>query len=561
MGGGQDSSEDRRNIEDYRLGSALFRLCQSQVRPSEVSSLKEILADSHRSKALVAGMKAEMGQPRYLDPELQEIESDQLETGNSAIPQRVFELLPETLKTATDFFDTWYEKDVFLLAIIGTLSAALPNVRFLYGHVYHSPHLFFFIVAPAASGKGSAQHAFHWLDKIDQKLIEESRYELDLWLEAVEERQKSKKSKESKKSNGVLFLDASPQPKERAIRAGGNITSAALCCRLDANEEGVFIGSTEGDALSSSNRSEHGHFSHVLRAAFHHESVMVDRKGDGALRIKYPRLALVLSGTPDQFPRLIEGGIEDGLYSRFGVYRFKAPAKYISQRPGAMDETLQTFTENSAKKALHLYEMLASRNSPLYFDVSKEQWDRADAEYEALHDHLAVLSKDQLLPTVRRGVLTAFRISSVIAVWRCFDSGDDLTLKSSIQATDDDMEAGLLLGLLLTEHSILEALRIRPSLGDLDKAQLKGSGCMTGDQRAFYDALPNAFSTSEAKTIAEDQEVPNSTFYHWLNRFVEMGILEKPQHGEYAKPRAQEPSVGLFGLSGLSPDRPPKRVI
>ena len=69
-----------------------------------------------------------------------------------------------------------------------------------------------------------------------------------------------------------------PEPPERCLKAGANTTAAALGDRLASNQSGVFIGSTEADTLSSSNRREHGNFSHVIRQAFHHEEAQVDRK-------------------------------------------------------------------------------------------------------------------------------------------------------------------------------------------------------------------------------------------------------------------------------------------
>ncbi len=90
--------------------------------------------------------------------------------GGPAIPSRVFDLLPPRLREGCELFARWYERDVFLTALLGTLSAAMPHIRFLYGNTPHSLHLMLFVLAEAASGKGVMSHAFHWLEGVDDQL-------------------------------------------------------------------------------------------------------------------------------------------------------------------------------------------------------------------------------------------------------------------------------------------------------------------------------------------------------------------------------------------------------
>lgn len=463
--------------------------------------------------------------------------SDALEedTEPSVIPQRVYDLLPKSLRDATKFFDLWHEKDVYLLSMLGTLSAALPNVRFLYGKREHSPHLFLFILSEAASGKGTAQHAFDLLEKIGDMLRIASNKEREDWEQANDSYEKSRKSKESRESNGQLFEKPGEKPKERKIRVAGNITSAALHLRLEANPQGVFIGCTEGDTFITANQSEFGHFNDVIRTAYQHETLMVDRKGDGEVEIKRPRLALVFTGTPDQFPRLMDRGITDGLYSRFGVYRFKAPVEFVSQMPSEKDKQLGAFTDGLAEKARVLYETLASRSTLLEFIVSEEQWERVDSEFRSLHDELGEEKKYTLLPSVKRGAIQTHRIASIVATWRYFDAGTDLRTLEALHASDEDIEIGLLLGLMLTEHSITEAFNIQKNLGEIDPSKLMGKGRMTVKERELVAALPETFSTGEGKEKMESLGVNSNNFHNWMLRFIDMGILEWVEQGKYAK--------------------------
>ena len=47
--------------------------------------------------------------------------------------------------------------------------------------------------------------------------------------------------------------------------------------------------------------------------------------------------------------------------------------------------------------------------------------------------------------------------------------------------------------------------------------------------------LPDTFETSDAKDIAEEDEIPESTMHNWFNRLQESGDLEKIKHGLYRK--------------------------
>ena len=53
--------------------------------------------------------------------------------------------------------------------------------------------------------------------------------------------------------------------------------------------------------------------------------------------------------------------------------------------------------------------------------------------------------------------------------------------------------------------------------------------------RRFLERLPDQFKTSDAKEIAETDEIPESTMYEWFNRLQESGDLEKIRRGLYRK--------------------------
>ena len=90
------------------------------------------------------------------------------------IPQSVYDSLPDILKDGSNAFETNRERDTFLTGALAILSGCLPKVTGVYGQRTVYPHLFVFILAPAASGKGALQSSKALADKYHERTKEES---------------------------------------------------------------------------------------------------------------------------------------------------------------------------------------------------------------------------------------------------------------------------------------------------------------------------------------------------------------------------------------------------
>lgn len=87
---------------------------------------------------------------------------------------------------------------------------------------------------------------------------------------------------------------------------------------------------TEGDTVVNAFSSDYGDYSDALRKAFAHESLGYLRRGDDGeeREIDNPRLATVLSGTPEQVKSLIRDS-ENGLLSRFMFFCINATPEWL----------------------------------------------------------------------------------------------------------------------------------------------------------------------------------------------------------------------------------------
>ncbi|MFY0594683.1 DUF3987 domain-containing protein [Roseivirga sp.] len=191
--------------------------------------------------------------------------------------------LPSLLQIITSQYSDEEAKNIMLLGSLVSLSSVLPNYTGSYGGEEIYPNLYSFFIGNAATGKG--------------KLIKCSKI--------------------------VSLVDKYLKDKDSGLLIPGNITYPGFMQLLNAYGGNGLIIETESDCISDSFAKEHGNYSELLRKAFHHENVSSYRKGEKEfIGIDNPKLSILISGTPEQVPRLFKNG-EDGLFSRFMFYQLK----------------------------------------------------------------------------------------------------------------------------------------------------------------------------------------------------------------------------------------------
>lgn len=424
-------------------------------------------------------------------------------------------MLPRALGEACALFDKAHERDVFLTALLSALSAGLPNVEFEYGagagvpRIQH-PNIFAFIVGPPASGKGVAQAAFDWLNSIDGALVAEHSAAWESWERRARAYEEDPEGADP----------PGPEPRPLYVQASADTTHAGLFDALVANRDGVGLFSTEADVLTSASRREFGDFSSLIRQAFHHETAAQTRRGTGRAVIARPRLSLCLTGTPDQFPRLVERGVKDGLFSRFAVFSIDSRPAYVSQRPdSAKGERSRTTFDRGRAEAFRIWQALRARGDrSLPFRLADQHWDVVDAMAREAEGRLDPMG--ELAASIRRGALTAVRVSCVLGVWRAHERGLDLGQIDHIDATSDDVAAATQIVGVYLQHAVTLS-----------------SGAPRDDGPArLLNALPDEFSTPAVyREVGGSLGASQSSFYRWLGRLREDGAVEQMAQGRYRK--------------------------
>ena len=437
------------------------------------------------------------------------------------IPEETIQLLPNILKEGANAFATNARKrDVFLTSAFCIISGCLPNVNGVYDQERVFPHLFSFVIAPAASGKGVLKNAKTLGDEIHKKLKEQTdeatkKYEADLeeYKSALQKRKKDDPmpEKPEKPEYKILFIPA-------------NTSQAKILELLVATEGQAVICETEADSMSGTKKQDWGDYSAILRSAFHHEKVSVARKTDNLLiEIPRPKLAVSLSGTPAQVPKLIESA-EDGLFSRFLFYAFKNDIVWRDPSPQPNGIVYTDLFERLSIEFQQAAEFLQQSNTIV--ELTSAQWQKLNKAFEGKLNDVALFTGEDAACIVYRLGLILFRFCMIFTALRKYENGE---MTEIMICTNDDFKAALSLSDVYLEHSLL-------MFNNLIEQKESPTYKMPNHKRRLFSELPETFKRQEAIEIGKSLGMQDRS----VDSFLRDGLgvrLEKIKSGLYKKVR------------------------
>ncbi|MCR6722082.1 MAG: YfjI family protein [Chitinophagaceae bacterium] len=348
------------------------------------------------------------------------------------------------MKEPTEHFDDPRERDVVLTSSMTILSGCLSGIKGRYGKDWVAPNLFSFIVAPPANGKSSMKYAAK-LGNVIQENFEKANataraeYELDY-----------KEWKIVAKRNPVDAGNPPKKPKYPVLFIPGNSSASAIYWLLDETSGKAIICETEADSIAGAIKQDWGNFSHLLRCAFHHEPIAMSRKGDDLyLRIEHPAVSVLLTGTPDQVPRLI-GSSDDGLCSRFLFYCYNQGLNWIDQTPCS---DCIDYSAHFYKLGYEVARIKKQLDGGGYlFSLTFEQFKTLNESFNKKLSQIKMFEGQGAGSAVMRLGLIAFRIAMILTVLR---QKDELTGKSNLECSDEDFNTAMALADVYFEHSMV----------------------------------------------------------------------------------------------------------
>ena len=453
--------------------------------------------------------------------------NEELRSSTPFIPDEAYTHLPDFIKEALKAAHNKRERDILLLGIIANLSGCMPNVRIIYDQCPVSPHLYMLSIAPPAAGKGILKLANLLPGAINDYLKEENKRKKQAYereLKAYEESSHHHSRKGEQATDQSTQTEMPEKPVYYYLCGAPNTSKNQLIKRLKTNEDlGLIISATELDMISGAMKQEYGKHDDVFRAAFHHETAATDYKVDGEiLSVETPRLALNLSGTPDQLPVFIIS-TSNGLYDRFGIYTCEARWKFRSVAPIKGQEDHITFFKRLSQQVLHMFFLF--QQSPTEVTLTDQQWEEHTAYFDRLLTEVASEQVKAPGSIVLRAALITARIATIFTAMRKYEGG--MHMKECI-CTDEDFHAALQIVQTITSHSLLLL------------SSLSGNEVKSKPLRSYFrlkpilDSLPETFTYKEIKEKALTNGISERNTCRYLKSMAEAGYIEK-QEDSYKK--------------------------
>jgi len=401
------------------------------------------------------------------------------------IPDEVYEALPHILKEGSIAFSDKRKRDVFFTGAIAIISGCLPKVTGIYFQERVHPHLYTFIIAPAASGKGVLKNAKRLADKYHQEVLgasREAQKRRDAEMVDYKELQRNRKK-------GEPAPEKPNEPPFKIVFIPADSSHSRMIEHLQNNDGQGIICETEADTMSGAKKQDWGDYSPALRAAFHHEKITLTRKTNNEyIEINEPRLAVALSGTPAQAPKLIASA-EDGLFSRFLFYAFKN--EIVWQDPSPQSHTI-VFNDHFEALSQSVLDMIGFlEQSPTVVQLQPEQWQVLNTTFSGILSEVTIFTSEEASGIVYRLGLIMFRLCMIFSALRKFENGE---VTDTIYCTDEDFNTALTIAQTYLQHSIL-------MFNNLPKQNEVMSFQSGNSKRKFFEALPEEFTRKQATEL------------------------------------------------------------
>lgn len=466
-------------------------------------------------------------------------EEDLLEKNNELraqspyIPDSAYSGLPQFLKDCVQYASDPRERDIILLGSLNCCSALFPGVSFFYKNALYSSHFYHALVANAAAGKGVVAFILSLLDATQEYYDRQRRDQKKAfekaqmaWEAEVHQALREHRSPDSDKKP--------EEPKAKYLKTSSTTSKSRLLEQLATNGElGCHMSSTEINTLISSLAQDYGKYEDILCKAAHHEEISQSYKIDGdPIVVPRPHLALIMSGTPEQFTGFFRSH-ENGLYSRFLIYTRQLNPHWETCAPGEGRVDLREHFHTLGKKLFEMHKLLLE--SPTLVTFTPGQWERHTQQFGVWLKSALVEGKEFPTSIVFRHGLLAMRLASILTIFRKWD---DYRYAKEYCCTDADFDTAMQIIATVIEHSLLLGTSL-PDTGHPPVAMRKF--------HQFEDVLkklPKIFSYIDFINAAKELGISVSTAKRYLRKAVEQELVVK-QKDKYRKRRKRPGKQGL----------------
>lgn len=520
---------------DLRL---LFRLCVERLGGGEVTArfIDSRLrwgythSDVRKDDAPVSQSQFSQygcGAPEKVEEPL-DAEDDEEEIIGRTCPlvsDEVYEALPALLADGLVAARTRQLKDVLLLATLCNVSACLPNVSMLYSGKRFYPHLYVMVVAGAGSGKGVMAYAARLPEEIQKqwdaefsRATKKYRRDLNRWNQEQQRAMREKREPDWE-------MDPGSEPVHKLILLSPTMSKSQMMRSMEAIQpHGPVMNATEIDEMSNAVGSDYGRHSPELRKIAMHETVGQNFKVDGRpIRIDVPKMALCMSGTPNQVSAFIPSS-EDGMLSRFLVLLYSASPQWFSAAPDDSLADVADVYKGLAVQVKALFDFL--EKWPTEVRLKPAHWKEHTRYFRRVMRTVQMEGNEAAHSIVVRHGIQVARIAMILSAIRKFEAG--MTMKDFV-CSDGDFRIAMELVKVLMQHS-LQLLTTLPDVNSNRKRMKIFFTC-----RQALDNLPETFYAHEFVAEMGRRGISRATSYRRLRKMVKQGLLEPLPDGKYKK--------------------------
>lgn len=526
--------EGSRNQTVYRLGCEANRrgfdrnetafFCIPLLRGDDFSEeeIRQALSSAYQGHTDESATRPQSKRTEKDEKDTATFSGEELREQTPFLPENITTGLPLLLGDALRFYTDRRERDMAFLAACTVLSACLPGVWGVYNRKHVYPHLFTVEVAPAANGKGCINDMRRLADSYASQIEIETKRKEDEYLQALEEWE-LKKAAAHQKKQAVKVTDAPVKASTCYFFIPTQITKAKLLVHLAENgETGGLMVDSEIDTLISASRQDYGQFDDLLRKAFQHEPVASSRKVDNEMiRVPRPRLALLLAGTPGQFPRLVPSA-ENGLASRLLLYTCRSKAVWQDVSPQNGAEGFEAWIDTLSERVRDIALLLRKRR--LQVRLTSRQWDELNRHFAQLLRETDLFGEEDFLGAVKRHGLMTFRLCMIFTALdvASLDYGvderfcDDVHFRAALSIVDVCLEHSRLLMTQLTAPADIPELTCPDYF------------------RKIFDRLDDQFTVSDLYALSQEVGISDRSVRRHLSR-LEPVFITRLSHGLYRK--------------------------
>ena len=400
------------------------------------------------------------------------------------IPQLVYDNLPIVFQLATNKFAS-RKRDILLTGLLGVTSGML-KVQGIYKRDTTYPNLFCFIIAPPASGKGVMKYAKS-IGLKRQILLRNSVPSIDIFIPA-------------------------------------NVSTAMMYQHLHNNEGIGILFESEADTMKNTLKNDWGMYDDLLRKAFHFEEATMERK-DRSFKIEYPKLSVILLGTPNQIQGIIPSA-ENGLFSRFIFYTFKSESyweKDVDTEEFSLDTHFGDLSELFARA-------ISTSERATQFSFTNRQKEIFDSRFEKWYNEYLAYYDEENAGIIYRLANITFRMAMILTAIRFREKPNPIETPL-VYCSDVDFEMAFLLAETYKHHSLFLYVTLKNNPVNkkpIDKMMLM-----------FFERLPSEFSKAQAIEVGKQNEIAiaERTVAKYLGKLINAGQLENHKYGFYRKSR------------------------